>query len=282
MEEPFTPIRNCGGYGSPSTHYEIRLSLSQLCGVRTEKPPQQLLSSGQRAPQSFGVESLSSRPPHPTVAQHRGLAPSWCRHDAADRVAKAASDGFVLVEVGETVDLIAATAACGRQPSARRPTRFTSCSMGAQPLSLPPISYVSTAHASVNLESLLVGGEAVHDVRRCHQPCPSNQQKKTLLVLFQALLNLPSSQGGGASAMLVFDVQIAVDENDDVHRPYPSVGSSSARDDNPRIVRHVSQVAQVRETSPKSPVTQERADRSSVELDTSTYLETRVTPSLPV
>ena len=35
-------------------------------------------------------------------AQHRGLAPSWCSHDAADRVAKAVSDGFALVEAGET------------------------------------------------------------------------------------------------------------------------------------------------------------------------------------
>ena len=38
----------------------------------------------------------------PSGAQLRDRAPSWCRHDAADRVGKAASDGFALVETGET------------------------------------------------------------------------------------------------------------------------------------------------------------------------------------
>ena len=42
------------------------------------------------------------KPPSLSGAQHRGLVPSWCRHDAADRVEKAASDGFSLVETGET------------------------------------------------------------------------------------------------------------------------------------------------------------------------------------
>ena len=37
----------------------------------------------------------------PVGGHYRGLAPSWCRHDATDRVAKAASDGFELVETGE-------------------------------------------------------------------------------------------------------------------------------------------------------------------------------------
>ena len=86
----------------PSIHYEIRLSLSQLCGVREKKPPLQLLSSGQCAPHSFGVEGHSLTP---SGAQHRGLAPSWCRHDAADSVAKAASDGFALVEAEICGDL---------------------------------------------------------------------------------------------------------------------------------------------------------------------------------
>ena len=63
------------------------------------------------------------------------------------------------------------------------------------------------------------------------------------------------SQDGGASAMLVLDAR---------------AGSSSARDDNPRIVRYVSRVAQVRETSP-----------SSSEMDPSTCSKARVTPSLP-
>ena len=57
-------VRHC-----PSIHYEIHLALSQICGVR-KKPPPQLLSSRQCAPHS------------------------WCRHDGADRVEKAASDGF--------------------------------------------------------------------------------------------------------------------------------------------------------------------------------------------
>ena len=57
----------------------------------------------------------------PSGAQHRGLAP-WCRRDAADRVAKAASDVFAVVETGETEKFVAATAAC-----TCRPTRFTRC-----------------------------------------------------------------------------------------------------------------------------------------------------------
>ena len=41
----------------PSRHYEISLSLSQVCGVN--EAPLELLSSGKCAPQSFGVQSLS-------------------------------------------------------------------------------------------------------------------------------------------------------------------------------------------------------------------------------
>ena len=44
------------------------------------------------------------------------------------RHAKAASDGFALVEGGETVEFVAATAACEEQPSTCRRRRFTSCS----------------------------------------------------------------------------------------------------------------------------------------------------------
>ena len=116
----------------PSIHHEIRLSLSQHCDVRKKKPPLQLISSGQRAPHSFGVES----PPPIETWCHRS-APG---HDAADRVAKAASDGFVLVEVGEAVEFVAATAACGGRPSACRPTRFTNYSKRTRPLSLLPSS----------------------------------------------------------------------------------------------------------------------------------------------
>ena len=58
--------------------------------------PIQFLSSSQCAPHSLGVKS-----PSQSGAQHRGLAPRWSRHDAADRVAKLASDGFALVETGE-------------------------------------------------------------------------------------------------------------------------------------------------------------------------------------
>ena len=39
----------------PSRNHEIRLSLSQLCGIK--KAPQQLLCSGQCAPHSFGAKS---------------------------------------------------------------------------------------------------------------------------------------------------------------------------------------------------------------------------------
>ena len=63
-----------------SRHCEIRLSLAQLCGVN--KAPQQVRGSGQGAPHSiWRKESLPRR------AQHRGLAPSRSRHDAAGRVA---------------------------------------------------------------------------------------------------------------------------------------------------------------------------------------------------
>ena len=82
-----------------------------------------LPSSGQCA-HSFGVDSLPQ-----SGAQHRGLAP-WCCRDVAD-VAKAASDGFALVETGQTAEFVAASAAC-------RPTRFTRCSRRARPLSCLP------------------------------------------------------------------------------------------------------------------------------------------------
>ena len=59
----FTSIRVSSLDGAreihPSKHYEIRLSLSQLCGVN--KAPPQLLGSGQCAPNSFGVESPPGR-----------------------------------------------------------------------------------------------------------------------------------------------------------------------------------------------------------------------------
>ena len=89
----------------------------------------------------FSLSSLPPQPiPSPPGAQHRGLAPSWCHHGAADRVAKAACDGFALVETGETVEFVAATAACGRQPPACRLTRFTSCSRRARPLPASPFA----------------------------------------------------------------------------------------------------------------------------------------------
>ena len=76
----------------PCIHYEIRQSLSQLCGVKKKKkmPPLQLLSSGQRAPHSFGAES-----PSQSGAQQRGLAPSWCRRLRR----RSDSDGFALVRL---------------------------------------------------------------------------------------------------------------------------------------------------------------------------------------
>ena len=58
----------------------------------------EMVGSGKCAPHLFGVRSLLS-----SGAQHRGLAPSLSRHETADRVAKAASDGFVLVETGKSV-----------------------------------------------------------------------------------------------------------------------------------------------------------------------------------
>ena len=61
-------------------------------------------------------------------------------------------------------------------------------------------------------------------------------------------------------------------------RSNPRAGSSSARDNNPRTVRHVSQAAQVRETRQHSQVAQRRAEPSSGEIDPSTHLETHVTP----
>ena len=71
-----------------------------------------------------------------------------------------------------------------------------------------------------------------------------------------------------------------MDKDDDVDRPHPRAGSSSARDDNPHVVRHVSHLARLRETSQDSPVTQKRADPSSCEMDPSSCSKTRVTPSL--
>ena len=76
----------------PSRHYEVRLSLSQLCGVN--KAPLQLPSSGLCAP---ALIRRKESPPS-SGAQHRGMASSCCRHGAADRVAKAATDGSALVE----------------------------------------------------------------------------------------------------------------------------------------------------------------------------------------
>ena len=60
-------------FSSSSRHYETRLSIAQLCGVRPLQLPSQSL-------------------PH-RVPKHRGMTPTWSRHGAADRVAKAASDG---------------------------------------------------------------------------------------------------------------------------------------------------------------------------------------------
>ena len=59
-----------------SRHQEIRLSLSQLCGVNKKKPPLQSLNSGQFAPHSLGAEKL---PPNHRVHSieawlHRGAA----------------------------------------------------------------------------------------------------------------------------------------------------------------------------------------------------------------
>ena len=71
----------------PCRHYEIRLSLTQLCDVN--KASRQLLGSVKCAPHSFGVDSSPS-----SGARHRGVAPSRGCHDAADRVAKAAGDGY--------------------------------------------------------------------------------------------------------------------------------------------------------------------------------------------
>ena len=96
--------------------------------------PSQSPSSGQCAPHSFGVESLLPRRGHSIDAYlHRGAAMM-----PPDRVAKTASHGFAVFEVGETVEVVAATAACGGQPSACRPTRFTSCSRRARPQSPLP------------------------------------------------------------------------------------------------------------------------------------------------
>ena len=55
---------------------------------------------------------------------HRGMAPSRSRHDAADRVAKAASDGFALVETERSVLAI-------QSPSLL--TRFTSLAALEEP-----------------------------------------------------------------------------------------------------------------------------------------------------
>ena len=110
----------------PSIHYEIRLSLHSSAASERKKAATTVTKLG-----SVCAAHIRRRgpPPHPSRAQHRGLTPSWCRHDAADRVAKVASDGFALVEAGGTLEFVAATAACGGQPSACRPTRFTSCAL---------------------------------------------------------------------------------------------------------------------------------------------------------
>ena len=112
----------------PSRHHEIRLSLSQLCGVK-KKAPLQLLSPGQCAPHSFGVESPSSHQRHSIEAWlHRGAAimpPTASRWRPA-----MVSRWLRLVRLWNS-----ATAACGRQPSACRPMRFTSCSRRTRPLS---------------------------------------------------------------------------------------------------------------------------------------------------
>ena len=58
------------------------------------------------------VRRKESEPPLPTSgAQHRGMAPSRCRHDAADSVAKAASDSFALVETEVCWESVAAVRA---------------------------------------------------------------------------------------------------------------------------------------------------------------------------
>ena len=67
----------------PSRHYEIRLSLTQLCGIK----PLQLPNSGQCAPHSGVSASLIGG------KSTEAKTPKWSRHGAADRVAKAASDG---------------------------------------------------------------------------------------------------------------------------------------------------------------------------------------------
>ena len=80
-------------------------------------------------------------------AQHRGLAPSWYRHDAADRVAKAASDGFALVQTGELRNSL-------RQLSVARDNNPTSGSDArGKPVHVTPaVKYVSQV-ASMRVSS---------------------------------------------------------------------------------------------------------------------------------
>ena len=147
----------------PSRHCEIRLSLSQLCGVNEGATTVTKLGSVCAA-LIRRRESFARR-----GAQRRGLAPSWCHHGATDRVGKLA-----LVETGETVKLVAATAACGRQLKLLEtsPSTFS-----------PAFRYVSIAQESINTESRLVGGEAAHGHRCCHQPRSSLQQNMLLAAM---------------------------------------------------------------------------------------------------
>ena len=83
-------------------------------------------------------------------ARHRGLAPSWCRHDVVDRVAKAASDGVALVEASETGM---------RVPHAddnhQRVDTFHNLLEASPSTFSPALMYASIAQASVNPESRL-------------------------------------------------------------------------------------------------------------------------------
>ena len=58
----------------PSRHYETRLSLSQLCGVKKKRPPLQLLSSGQCAPNAAWRVSSPHRGHSIEAWLHRGAA----------------------------------------------------------------------------------------------------------------------------------------------------------------------------------------------------------------
>ena len=72
--------------GFPARHYDIRLFTRKM--VRGRCHNQQLLNSDQCAPHHSWREA-----PPLLGAQRRGLASSRNRHDAADRVVKAANDG---------------------------------------------------------------------------------------------------------------------------------------------------------------------------------------------